>query len=362
MRIQKLLLALVLCGSASFNAHAAGNALGNSNLVERIAALESLVIQLQSQIENNGAAAANNSQDISNNSVAISAAGNVLQFVSVVDGQMNGVAGPHFIIEGANVHVRSGAGSTGEGCFAGNAANCLTRTGLGNLIVGYNEPRPSGWDPDFLCASNPDAQDPVNGRPICTRRDGAHHLVVGQGNNFIGHGGAVLGLLNEARGSHATVTGGRENAARAQYSSVSGGVQNIASRSLSSVSGGWGNRADGAASNVSGGQYNVASGFISSVGAGLNNNASGEHSVVSGGIFSLAIGPGSAVSGGRENRAIGGHSSVSGGEVNFARNFASAISGGSFNQANGERSSVSGGQNKTASGNDCVVGDDGIDC
>ncbi len=137
MRIQKIILGLLLCGLTSFNANAEGNALGNSELNERIAALESLVMQLQSQ-------AVNNAQNISANSDAISAAGNVLRFVNVVEGELNGVTGPHFIIEGANVHVRSGAisQSTGEGCNSSSAVDCPTRTGLGNLIVGYNEPRP----------------------------------------------------------------------------------------------------------------------------------------------------------------------------------------------------------------------------
>ena len=101
MRIQKIILGLILCGSASLNAYAEGNSLGNSELNERIAALE-----------------------------------RILQYVTVVEGEINGVAGPHLIIEGVNVHVRSGAGSTGEGCSAGNATDCSTRTGLGNLIVG----------------------------------------------------------------------------------------------------------------------------------------------------------------------------------------------------------------------------------
>lgn len=330
MKIHRILVGIVLYGSMSLNASAQGLVLETAELEKRIEALEA-----------------------------------VLQYVTVVDGEINGVAGPHFIIEGANVHVRSGAGSTGEGCNGLNATdpNCGNRSGLGNLIIGYNEPRPAAWDPENRCASDPDAKDPDHGdRSICTQRGGAHHLVVGQGNNFVGHGGVVLGLFNEAKGSHTTVTGGRENSASSRYSSVSGGVQNIASRPISSISGGYANRADGPVSSVLGGENNVAAGYASTVGAGLNNIASGAHSVVSGGIYSDAVGPGSAVSGGAGNKANGGHSSVSGGEYNEANNFASSVSGGSYNRANGERSSVSGGQGKVATGNDCVIGDSGIVC
>lgn len=393
MRIRKIIVGLVLFLSASLNAHAEGLALGGANLEDRIAALESLVFQLQSQINDygaaiannaqgvsgNSAAIANNAQGVSGNSAAISAADNVLQFASVVYGDLNGVTGPHFIIEGANVHVRSGAGSTGEGCFAGNATDpeCGNRTGLGNLIVGYNEPRPSSWDPEYRCASDPDAQDPETGRSICVRRDGAHHLVVGQGNNFVGHGGTVMGLFNEAKGSHTTVTGGRENTASGPYASVSGGVQNNASRSSSSVSGGWGNRADGAASSVSGGENNVASGFISSVVAGQQNIASGSFSAVSGGNFNTAGGEAATVGGGNGNSAGGPWSTVSGGEANQANNFGSVVSGGRANASQGEISAVSGGSNNVAWGRStsisggvdkqahtegCTVGDNGADC
>jgi len=354
MIIRKSVLGIVLCGLLSMNASANGLALGKAELENRIAALESLVIELQAQIDSNA---------------------NKLQHVSVTDGDLNGVAGPHFIIEGANVHVRSGADSTGEGCNAFTAIDCPTRTGLGNLIIGYNEPRPPGWDPTGLCASDPDAQDEF-GRSICTRREGAHHLVVGVGNNFVGHGGTVLGLFNEVKGSHATVTGGRENAA-AQYASVSGGVRNVASTSLSSVSGGWGNRADGVASSVAGGEYSVASGYISSVAAGQQNIASGSFSAVSGGNFNTAGGEAATVGGGNGNSAGGPWSTVSGGEANQANSFGSVVSGGRANASQGDISAVSGGFNNVAWGRStsisggvdkqahaegCTVGDNGADC
>jgi hypothetical protein len=349
MRIHKIILGFItvglFCSTAYADDKGNGKGLGNAHLVERIEALESLVVQLQSQINNSNTAIAENAADISTNGDSIAANDDVLQYANVVDGEINGVSGPHFIIEGANVHVRSGAGSTGEGCFAGNATDCPSRTGLGNLIVGYNEPRPSGWDPENLCASDPDAQDSF-GRSICSRREGAHHLVVGQGNNFVGHGGAVLGLFNEAKGSHATVTGGRENSA-ARYSSVSGGARNVATASISSVSGGWGNRADGPASSVTGGENNVALGYASTVGAGLNNIASGDYSVVSGG---------------QDNAASGFASSISGGINSLALGFVSSVSGGDTHVARGAGSSISGGQMKTANADFCTVGDNGTDC
>ena len=35
--------------------------------------------------------------------------------VSVVDGEINELKGPHFIFEGVNVHIRSGSGSSDDG-------------------------------------------------------------------------------------------------------------------------------------------------------------------------------------------------------------------------------------------------------
>src|SRR6185436_11253646 len=58
------------------------------------------------------------------------------KYVKIEPGMVNGVKGPHVIFSGVNLHVESGSGTTAE---AG------APTGLGNLIVGYNEmPMPTG--------------------------------------------------------------------------------------------------------------------------------------------------------------------------------------------------------------------------
>jgi hypothetical protein len=71
-------------------------------------------------------------------------------------------------ITGANLHIVNGLGSTD--CFddEGNEiANCPN--GLGNLIVGYNEPRPPETTPNI--------------------RTGSHNVVVGTLHNFSSFGG-----------------------------------------------------------------------------------------------------------------------------------------------------------------------------
>ena len=341
MRIKKSILGLIAFGFTSLTAHADGLALGNADLEARIAVLESLVIQLQAQIDGNA--------------TAITATEDTLQYVSVIDGELNGVAGPHFIIEGANVHVRSGAGSTSEQCRGQDFA-CPRRTGLGNLIIGYNEPREPWIDvlrngeyvaqqtngahasTATLCAADPAFRD-IDGLPLCDRREGSHGLIMGRWNNNMGHANIVAGLTNDVGGHFVSVIGGQQNSATANYSVVSGGLLN---------------RAYGFGSSVGGGFYNMT-------GLGIDSGL-GRHASVSGGAFNVGEGEKSSVTGGVGNLAAGMHSSISGGEYNRTLNFSSAISGGNNNSAFGERSSITGGAHRSADADDCHLGDNGDDC
>ena len=207
------------------------------------------------------------------------------------------------VITGANLRIVNGLGSTSCTDAQFNPIpNCPN--GLGNLIVGYNEPRP----PADVSIFGPDD------------RTGSHNVVVGQENNFSSFGGLVIGVVNGISG---------------QFSSVSGGIGNIASGSWSSVSGG---------------DLNKASGIFSSVGGGLDNRASGNGAAVCGGQVNTASGGTDTICGGVANTASGVQSSVSGGFQNTASGFRSSVSGGENNTASGEASSVSGGSNRTALG------------
>jgi hypothetical protein len=163
------------------------------------------------------------------------------------------------VITGANLRIVNGLGSTD------------TTNGLGNLIVGYNESRPSNIAP-------PD------------NRTGSHNVVVGKEHNFSSFGGVVVGLLNEISGDFSSVSGGRFNTANGFAASVSGGTANFASGRFSSVSGGGENSASDTAASVSGGEGGRASGFSASVSGGERNTASGLFSSVSGGTNRTAPG------------------------------------------------------------------------
>jgi hypothetical protein len=164
----------------------------------------------------------------------------ILQFVYVEEERINGLAGPHWIIEGANVHVRSGSGDTADGCppIPSEPGLCQSLTGLGNLIVGYNERRSRGGFP-----------------PI---RAGSHNLIVGDEHEYRSFGGFVAGAGNAVIGAVASVCGGTANRASGPASSVCGGVGNEAIGERSSVCGGEGNVASGRSSSVSGGSRRSA--------------------------------------------------------------------------------------------------------
>lgn len=130
---------------------------------------------------------------------------NLERYVSIDPNPINGVNGPNLIIRGVNVHIQSGSGATLD-----------TTTGLGNLIIGYNETDPS----------------------VGLLRNGSHNLVGGQMNSFSASGGVVFGMRNAIRGQYAVVLNGERNMASGVLSSVLGGGQNTASGQYSTVYGG----------------------------------------------------------------------------------------------------------------------------
>jgi hypothetical protein len=144
-------------------------------------------------------------------------------YVYVNQAEVNGVAGPHLFFDGANVHIRSGHGSTAD-----------SATGLGNLIIGYNE-EPSGL--------------------ATGERGGAHNVILGSAHRYgvAANGGIVHGSSNttaaanaatiggdgsQATGLGSVVVGGIANSATAQFSSVFAGEQNIALARSAAIVGG----------------------------------------------------------------------------------------------------------------------------
>ena len=217
-------------------------------------------------------------------------------FVSVDQNMINGLRGPHVILSGANVHVQSGLGLTDDR-QAGLAS------GLGNLVVGYNE---VPVEEEVLVVLQPGD------------RHGSHNVIIGPEHRFSSVGGFVVGFHNTVSGDFASVSGGASNTASGVLASVSGGAANTAKGVRASVSGGTGNTASGGVASVSGGTGNTASGGVASVSGGGSNTASGSLASVSGGSGNTASGLLSSVSGGAANTASGARASVSGGLIRSA--------------------------------------------
>jgi hypothetical protein len=198
------------------------------------------------------------------------------QFVSVVSGLVDGVNGPHIYFTGANIHIVSGSTTTADSV-----------TGLGNLIIGYDEP--------------PLPPGPRRPPPV-VNRSGSHNLVIGRYHNFTkaAFGGLVAGQANTISNEAVTVSGGVGNIASGVFSSVSGGVQNTASGEFSSVSGGTVNIASGGEASVTGGENNTASGANSIVSGGLNNTAGGPA-----GIWAIVLGGENNVASGNATVVLG---------------------------------------------------------
>ncbi len=152
-------------------------------------------------------------------------------------------------IDSANLCIRNGKGAT-------DSVN-----GLGNLVVGYDEPRPTG-----------------------SAKTGSHNIVAGKYNNYTRHGGLVVGYNNSITNGYASVSGGQDNTASGGAASVSGGNNNTAAGPGASISGGRDNIASHSWSSVSGGKGNTASGAISTVSGGQGRTASGTYNWVAGSL------------------------------------------------------------------------------
>jgi hypothetical protein len=103
------------------------------------------------------------------------------------------------VITGANLRIINGLGQTDCGPQDHPRPDCPN--GLGNLIVGYNEPREGGEN----------------------RRNGSHNVVVGTQHAFSSVGGLGVGRHNEIRGAFASISGGARNTAAGAHASISGG-------------------------------------------------------------------------------------------------------------------------------------------
>ena len=260
---------------------------------------------------------------------------------------------PTVRFEGANVQIIDGTGQT----IPAEPTGPDGPSGLGNLIIGYDEYREAAGSTPLCSDGQFDDQESCesNNASWGFHKFGSHSLIVGSGHSYSQAGGAVFGKNNVVNRNAATVTGGENNIARGKVSSVSGGSGNKASGQWASVSGGHENRASGLEASVSGGYQNKASGAFASISGGAENIASASSASISGGLKNKASGPLASVSGGAANTAGFSGASVSGGTNNEATGLNSSVSGGNGNLADGDGASVSGGASNKALANVSTV-------
>jgi hypothetical protein len=174
-------------------------------------------------------------------------------FVTVDYNVLNALAGPHILFEGANIHIRSGSGSTDDG-------GTTPYYGLGNLIVGYN---------GYCCGS----------------RTGSHNLVIGDAHQYTSYGGFVAGYRNILSAKYGSISGGYENTVEGSYTSVLGGHFNTATTLATSISGGLGNWSSNHFSSISGGYQNETLGPTSTVGGGAFRTTYGDRDWAAGDLY-----------------------------------------------------------------------------
>jgi len=229
--MKKLLLAVLVCALVLLAATATAGAKTPTlkSLAKTVAALQKKVAAQAKTITRLNTIVAGHTQTLANAASLLA----IAPYVSLHSEALNGVAGPNVVFQGCNVHVRS---STDE----------YHASGLGNLIVGWDDP-PLSLPSQY--------------------RTGSNNLVVGVSNNFTSVGGFVAGGYNEISGIFCSVLGDG----------------NVASNNFASVSGGILNRATGVGASVSGGFLNTAANYCASVSGGKHNSAAGQYSSVSGG-------------------------------------------------------------------------------
>lgn len=246
---------------------------------------------------------------------------------------------PSLVVEGVNLHLRNGLGSTN------------TDNGTGNLIVGYNELRAA---------------------PLENIRTGSHLVITGREQNYTGSSGFIGGYKNSSNADYGAILGGMENETfglapvvvgglfntagnpndpnDAFYAVAVGGYNNIAMARGSAILAGQNNVTLGDSSGIMAGNSNQTAGTRSAIVSGFSNQANGSNSVIlGGGIGAVGIfgdnasGNAAVVVGGYRNESTGTYATTVGGFVNKSSNTYTVTSSGFNRDAAAEGEWVSSG-------------------
>jgi len=138
------------------------------------------------------------------------------------------------VFSGANVYIQSGSGTTDDdrSGYLGDGVGSLT--GLGNLIIGYDED---------------DGEDD---------KSGSHNLVLGFWNSYSSYGGVISGVENAITAPTAAAIGGSNNEVSGDRAVILGGQSSVADGYKAAILGGRDNTASGSYSTVYGGNTQSA--------------------------------------------------------------------------------------------------------
>jgi hypothetical protein len=241
----------------------------NGNLNTTILVLESKLADLQGE-------------------VATLAANSVLTLDGHVSLDTTDPNRPAVVVSAANLQVVNGTG------VSWNAPN-----GVGNIIIGYDEFRPSSHPP--VCSygyyDNQTDCEAVGATWAVQHKSGSHNLVVGYWHNYSSLHGIVGGQRNTINSDESVVISGNSNIASGQSSVILSGFGHVSSGTNSTITGGSSNISSGANSSISGGSFNESAGHWSTITGGSSNTSGGLDSSVSGGLNRSAVGTGDWVAG-----------------------------------------------------------------
>ncbi len=243
---KQLILALLALAALAISVRAEGIPQQLADLQTQVTALKATVATLQAQliaVRNNPALALG-------------------PFVTVDSNPELGVVGPNIAFKGANIHIESGSGSTNDN------GEC---SGLGNLIIGYNETGTGSNLPPYSYTSRRGSHNLILGRYNTFNEVAWGGIVGGEGNQLNNFEGLVTGNTNLVSGPWCAVLSGFGNEARGNQSCVVGGLFNLVIGEDSVDLSGVDNIEWGLASATLSGGINEDNGFASTVVGGSNN-------------------------------------------------------------------------------------------
>lgn len=144
--------------------------------------------------------------------------------------------GPLVRFVGTNVQIVNGDGPMSSQILGpGMPQQPPESNGLGNLIIGYDERRPSAVtflgvpEPECSIGGHKDraACEGGEGSWALNHKTGSHNLVIGREHNYSRRGGLVAGVRNSITGFETVILGGSNNRAAGSQSAILGGIRKV---------------------------------------------------------------------------------------------------------------------------------------